>query len=96
MGLSAYQGYAVIQENDFYHIDYNSSGYKLIIYYKIPTNPNMMSLIRDAGTNTISLEDLGDISFLAIAIAAKDGSAQTTLRGTLIGDVSGSYVNRED
>lgn len=95
-GLSSYKGYAVVYEDNFYHIDYNNTGSKLIIYYKKPTDPNMMSIVKDAGTERINLESLGDISFLAIAIAAQDGSTQTTLTGTVMGTVFGSYVRKED
>lgn len=93
-----YTGYPVLYEDGFYQIDYNASTqaeHKLIFYYKIPNNPNLMSTTRDP-LRWLPLDDLGDITFLAMAIAAVDGNVQTSLRVNLSGNIVGSKIYKED
>lgn len=93
-----YIGYPVLYEDNFYQIDYNASSdaeHKLIFYYKVPNNPNLMSTVRDP-LRWLYLDDLGDVTFLAMAVAAVDGNNQTSLRVNLSGNVTGSKLYKED
>ena len=90
-----YNGYPVFKDGDDYRI-YNKDIHtdvkpeeviekQIIFYYKLPTNSTLYTMIKDATASQIyDLSDLGDVSFLAIAIAGDDNLV-CKLNGNLTG-----------
>lgn len=96
-----YGGYPVFKDGDDYRI-YDENIHKdvkpediienqIVFYYKLPTNPTLYSIAKDANFSRYDFSDLGDISFLAIAISGDDN-----LFCTLNGNLTGYYVIEGD